>query len=45
VGADAAASLRDSSTSAALVISHPDYPLEQALPGSLREELASDLQG
>jgi hypothetical protein len=45
VGADAAASLRDSSTPAALVISHPDYPLEQALPGSLREELASDLQG
>lgn len=43
VGADAAAALRDAATKAALVIDHPDYSVRVDLPGTLRDELASDL--
>ncbi len=43
-GAAAAATLRDRTRPAALVISHPDYPLRAALPPVLREELARDLE-
>jgi hypothetical protein len=45
LGTDAASSLRDPNTPAALVVSHPDYALDQPLPATLREELASDLDG
>ncbi|MFI5307725.1 MAG: DUF3501 family protein [Polyangiales bacterium] len=44
IGLGAAAALRDPKVPAALVVSHPDYPVEQPLPAHLREELARDLE-
>lgn len=42
-GQEAAAALRDAAAQCAIEIDHPDYPLQVALPATLREELARDL--
>jgi hypothetical protein len=44
VGVDTAAILHDPSQPTVLEISHPTYPLRWDLPGTLREELARDLE-